>query len=284
MSYLCTITDDASALQRAAASEAQLVATAQHGEHAAYVELCRRHREMVFRTVLKITGNTDDAEDVLQDSWMRAFIHIRSFDGRASFSTWMTRIAINSALSVLRKRRKQKEFSLDDAADPDNPRLMQMRELSSNPEERCIETERQRLVRQAIRRLPSKLRAAIEIHESQAGSLRELAMVAGVSVPAMKSRLVRARLRLREPLRKALKKRAKDKSPTDPQVSDPARGMSRHQAPVAGSGKAVRNDPLGGAAPQEFAAIDSHRDQVQLAIEQQIASDAHDDSGVQHDR
>jgi RNA polymerase sigma factor (sigma-70 family) len=168
---------------------------------------------MVFRTVLKIIGNVDDAEDVLQDTWMRAFIHIKSFDGRASFSTWMTRIAINSALSVLRKRRRQKEFSLDDSVDPDNPRLMQMRELSSNPEEHCIGTERQRLVRQAIERLPSKLRAAIEIRESQDGSMDELAMVAGVSVPTMKSRLMRARRRLREPLRRALKEHARGASP-----------------------------------------------------------------------
>jgi len=208
MGYFSTITEDASASQRATASEAQLVATAQHGETAAYAELCRRYREMVFRTILKITGNVDDAEDVLQDAC------IRSFDGRASFSTWMTRIAINSALGVLRKRRKLKEFSLDDSVDPDNPHLMQMSELSSNPEERCIETERQWLVQQAIRRLPSKLRAAIEIRESQDGSMHELAMAAGVSVPTMKSRLLRARVKLREPLRWALKEHAKGASPT----------------------------------------------------------------------
>jgi len=227
MGYFSAVTDDASAPLRPTASEAQLVATAQHGEPAAYAELCRRHRVMVFRTVLKIIGNVDDAEDVLQDAWMRAFIHIRSFDGRASFSTWMTRIAINSALSVLRKRRKQREFSLDDSADPDNPRLMQLRELSSNPEERCIETERQRLVRQAIRRLPAKLRAAIEIRESQVGSMHELAMVAGVSVPTLKSRLVRARLRLREPLRRALKEHAKGVSPRGRKGSNPARGWTK---------------------------------------------------------
>ena len=203
-------------------------------EPAAYAELCRRHREMVFRTVLKIIGNVDDAEDVLQDAWMSAFIHIRSFEGRSSFSTWMTRIAINSALSVLRERRKQKEVSFDDPVDSDAPRLMQIREVSSNPEECCIETEKQRLVRQAIRRLPSKLRAAIENRESQGGSMHELAMVAGVSVSAMKSRLVRARLRLREPLRKTLKQKGKDKSSSGRLVSDPAQGMIRHQTPVGG--------------------------------------------------
>jgi RNA polymerase sigma factor (sigma-70 family) len=206
MGCFSAITDDASDFERTTASDAQLVAAAQHDEPAAYAELCRRHRKKVFRTVLKIIGNVDDAEDVLQDAWISALIHIRSFDGRSAFSTWLTSIAINFALAMLRKRRRHKEFSLDDPVDPDNTCLMQIREPSSNPEERCIETERQRLVRQAIRRLPSKLRAAIEISCSQGGSINELAMIAGVSVPAMKSRLMRARLRLREPLRKTLKK------------------------------------------------------------------------------
>jgi RNA polymerase sigma-70 factor (ECF subfamily) len=279
MGYFSAITDDASVSQRQTANEAQLVASAQHGEPAAYAELCRRHREKVFRTVLKIMGNVDDAEDVLQDAWMRAFIHIKSFEGRASFSTWMTRIAINSALAVLRKRRKQKEFSLDDSVDPDNPRLMQMREQSSNPEERCIESERQRLVRQAIRRLPSKLRAAIETRESQDGSVHELAMVVGVPIPTMKSRLLRARLRLREPLGWALKEHAKGTSPGGRKRSNPARGISRHQAPIVASGKPITQDPVGVAVSDEFAAIDTHSNEVRCVIGQQIALDAHCDTG-----
>jgi RNA polymerase sigma-70 factor (ECF subfamily) len=277
MGYFSAITDDASPSQRPQASETQLVVSARHGEPAAYAELCRRHREKVFRTVLKIIGNVDDAEDVLQDAWMRAFIHINSFDGRASFSTWMTRIAINSALAVLRKRRKQKEFSLDDSVDPDSTRLMQMRELSSNPEERCIEAERQRLVRQAIRRLPSKLRNALEIRESQDGSMQELAMVAGVPVPTMKSRLLRARLKLREPLRRALNEKTKGAS-GGRKGSNPARGISRHQVPVMTSGEAITHDPVGVAVSEEFAAIDTHGDGVRCVIGHQIALDAHCDT------
>jgi RNA polymerase sigma factor (sigma-70 family) len=279
MGCFSAIIDDASDSELATASEAQLVATAQHGEPAAYAELCRRHREMVLRTALRITGNVDDAEDVLQDAWMRAFIHIRSFDGRASFSTWMTRIAINSALSVLRQRRKQKEFSLDDPVNPDNPRLMQMRELSSNPEERCLETERQRLVRQAIGRLPSKLRAAIEIRESQDGSMHDLAMVAGVSVPTLKSRLVRAKLRLREPLRWALKEHAKGASAGGRKGSKPARGISRRQVPLVTSGKAITHDPVGVAVSDELAEIDTCSDEARCVIGQQIALDAPCDTG-----
>jgi RNA polymerase sigma factor (sigma-70 family) len=188
-------------------SDALLVTRAQNGEQLAYVELCTRHRDLVFRTVLRITHNRDDAEDIIQDSWMKAFTHIGTFDGRSAFSTWVTRIAINSALTMMRRRRTRRELSLDDPIDPDNRRVIEVLEPSRNPEEHCLETERARLVRQAIKRLPSKLRTAIELHQSHEGSMSELAMLVGVSVPAMKSRLVRARLQLREPLSNVLKGR-----------------------------------------------------------------------------
>jgi RNA polymerase sigma-70 factor, ECF subfamily len=212
-----------------ATSDALLVTWAQNGEYLAYAELCRRHREMVFRTVLRITRNTDDAEDVLQDSWMRAFTHIGTFDQRSAFSTWVTRIAINSALTTMRRRRKLREFSLDDPIDPGNRRVIEMTEPSRNPEERCLETERMRLVRQAIKRLPPKLRTAIEIRQSHDGSVNELAMLAGVSLPTMKSRLVRARLRLREPLSKVLKGRSAPDASQQTNGEDSVRRTSRRQ-------------------------------------------------------
>jgi RNA polymerase sigma factor (sigma-70 family) len=185
-------------------SDALLVAQAQSGEHLAYAELCRRYRALVFRTAFRIIRNTEDAEDVLQDSWMRGFIHIGSFDGRSEFSTWLTRIAVNSALTMIRSRRNHREVSLDDSVDPDDCRAIEIAEPSRNPEEVCIETERLRLVRQAIRRLPPKLRSAI-VHQSNGGSVSEVAMLAGVAIPTMKSRLFRARLRLRESVSRLLK-------------------------------------------------------------------------------
>src|ERR1700733_2344368 len=107
-------------------SDALLATEARSGDDLAYVELCRRHREMVFRTVLRITRNMDDAEDILQDAWMRAFAHIGTFDGRSAFSTWVTRIAINSALTMMRRRRTQRESSLDGPVDPDNRKVIEM--------------------------------------------------------------------------------------------------------------------------------------------------------------
>jgi RNA polymerase sigma factor (sigma-70 family) len=210
-------------------SDALLVTPAQNGEHLAYVELCRRDREMVFRTVLRITQNTDDAEDVLEDSWMRAFTHMGSFDGRSAFSTWVTRIAINSALTMIRRRRKQRELSLDDLVDRDNRRVIGMLESSRNPEERCRETQRLRLVQQAIKRLLSRLRTAIEIRQSYDGPISELAMLAGVSAPTMKSRPMRARFRLREPLSKVLRVRSVPKVLPRSDEADSARRISRRQ-------------------------------------------------------
>jgi RNA polymerase sigma-70 factor (ECF subfamily) len=186
-------------------NEALLVISARNGEQLAYAELCRRHHEKILRIVLRITRNLDDAEDVLQDSWMRAFTHIGTFDGRAAFSTWVTRIAINSALTTLRTRRGQNELSLDDPDDTDRHGLAELLEPSRNPEERCLEAERRKLLRQAIRRLPSNLRSAVEIRQSLDVPVSELAILAGVSLPTMKSRLIRARRKLREPLSNVLK-------------------------------------------------------------------------------
>jgi RNA polymerase sigma-70 factor, ECF subfamily len=178
-----------------------LVAAAQSGVHQAYVELCRRHREMVFRTVHRITKNLEDTEDVLQESWMRGFMHIRRFDGRSAFSTWLTRIAINAALMMLRKRRSAHEYSLDEQMELNHPRFPETKETAQNPEERILAREEQILVRRAIRRLPPRLRVVLELRQSREGSIEDIASLAGISVAATKSRLLRAKLALRRPLR-----------------------------------------------------------------------------------
>src|SRR5271165_5683155 len=94
-------------------SATNLVATAKRGEREAFDELCRGCSERIFRTLLRITKNREDAEDALQEALMSAFVHLREFDERASFSTWLTRIAINSALMVLRKKRQSHEVSME---------------------------------------------------------------------------------------------------------------------------------------------------------------------------
>jgi RNA polymerase sigma-70 factor, ECF subfamily len=186
----------------ASVSDESLVVMAQNGGHWAYAELCRRHRVLVSSIVQRITKNSYDTEDVLQDCLMKAFVHIKTFDGRSSFSTWLTRIAINSALMILRKRRWHLEASLDDQGDSDRSRLLEIAEPSDDPEEYLIHLEGQSRVREAVQRLPASLRKVAEVRQSLDISVREIATVTGLSISATKSRLRRARLALREPLQR----------------------------------------------------------------------------------
>jgi RNA polymerase sigma factor (sigma-70 family) len=213
---------------------------------------------------------------------MRAFTHIETFDGRSAFSTWLTRIAINSALAIIRRRRKRRELSLDDLVELDNRRVIEMLEPSRNPEERCLETERLRLVRQTIKRLPSKLRAAIEIRQSQDGSMSELATLAGVSVPTMKSRLVRAKLRLREPLSKVLKGRSTSEASHRANEGGSPRRRLRLQ-------DRSKDDVVIARAPLSMCERSVHLNEVDATtdngqdghwvIEQQVACDLFSDAG-----
>jgi RNA polymerase sigma factor (sigma-70 family) len=97
----------------AAATDEGLVAAAKLGAHPAFVELWTRHSNTAFKMAYRIMGNRDDAEDAIQDAWMKAYVHLQTFDGRAAFSTWFTRIAINSALMMLRTRRAHPETSME---------------------------------------------------------------------------------------------------------------------------------------------------------------------------
>src|ERR1700723_3628872 len=115
-----------------------LVAAAKDGDHQAYAELCRRHSKQILRKVLRITRNIADAEDTLQEALLKAYIHIGSFEGRSAFSSWLTRIAITSALMLLRKKRSRPAYSLESGPEADDVRFPEPIETSDNPEEYCI--------------------------------------------------------------------------------------------------------------------------------------------------
>ena len=183
-----------------AASDESLVVAAQNGEHWAYVELCRRYRKLMFGIVQRITRNSHDTEDILQDAWMRGFVHIRTFNGRAAFPTWLSRIAINSALMMIRKSHWRMEASLDDYGDLDVSVRLEIAEPLYGPEETLLRKERQLLVRKAIKSLPPRLRRVVELRQYIDASLKEMAAITGISVPAIKSRLVRAKRALRKHL------------------------------------------------------------------------------------
>lgn len=179
-------------LLAAAASDDVLVAAAKRGDRPAFTELWERHSQSALRAAYRITKNRSDAEDSMQDAWMKAYLHLETFDGRATFSTWLTRIAINSALMMLRKRRHHPETSLE-GREGDAWRYWEVPDRSMDAETRLIAHESVNRVRRAFRRLKPEMRNIIEIRESKDASLKEIAGLAGITVDATKSRLMRAR-------------------------------------------------------------------------------------------
>jgi RNA polymerase sigma factor (sigma-70 family) len=183
-----------------AARDERLVVAVVCERHLAFAGLAVRRQEQTFRAVLRITRNREDAEDAMQDAWMRAFIHIETFDGRAAFSTWFTRIAINSALMILRKRKGHIDVSLTDCPCDETREIPAIVEPSHGPDEQCLGREKAALVREAVRGLPASLGTVVESQYSHEMSIRDMATSMGISVGATKSRLKRARAILRERL------------------------------------------------------------------------------------
>ena len=182
-------------------SDAVLVSTAKSGDANAFVELSRRHSSRALQTAYRITRNRQDAEDAVQDSLLKAFTHLNDFQEKSSFSTWLTRITINSALMILRKKRVCVEISIDGSNDgSETYERWEPRSLTEDPENRFARSERERLLRDAILRLPPVIREAVELRQARDYSVREIAQALGISVAAVKSRLSRARLTLRAAL------------------------------------------------------------------------------------
>jgi RNA polymerase sigma factor (sigma-70 family) len=184
------------------ACDMYLVAAAKDGDHQAYTELCCRHSQRIFRTVLRITGNTADAEDTLQEALLKAYVHIRGFEGRSAFSSWLTRIAINSALMLSRKTRSRPVCSFESGPDADDFKLPESMESSHNPEESCIQNALENELTEAIRSLSPNLRVVMQIRYREDASLAQIAKKLGISEAAVKSRLLRARSHMRRHLDK----------------------------------------------------------------------------------
>ena len=183
--------------QLAAQRDEQLVSAAKAGSEDAFAELQAHYTQRLYNTIIRITKNHEDAEDALQDTFLRVHLALCGFEGRSSFYSWVTRIAMNSALMVLRKRRARPEVSFDlplDGAD-DLPHF-EIKDSSPNPEQ--IYYERQQWLRmlRSIQNLQPKLQEAIRIRMASECSRKEIAHTLGISVASVKSRLYRARVRL----------------------------------------------------------------------------------------
>jgi RNA polymerase sigma factor (sigma-70 family) len=189
-------------------SEGELIAAAKDGHGAAFGILCERHEEMILRIAFRITRNREDAEDAVQDSFMSAFIHLRNFDGRSRFATWLTRIAINSALGQLRKKRGIKKISIDEPSpvSPEPLPHVEIRDRAPNPEEHYGLGERNQIVRGAVGRLRPRSRRVVEVHQLGEFSVKETARVLGISMAAAKARMFHAKAALRRmPILKSIR-------------------------------------------------------------------------------
>ena len=185
-----------------ARDEYAFLIAAKSGDSAAFEFLCKQSANMVFRVARRMVRNKEDAEDVLQEAFKQAFIHLKTFNGHSRFSTWLSRIAINAALMKLRKKQRLWDVSLDesDENDQSSPRL-DVEDQSPNPEQLYAQMERQRILSEAMNELTPGMRKAIELRELDERSGEETARIMGISVSAVKARVFHGRKKLRERLK-----------------------------------------------------------------------------------
>lgn len=191
--------------------ESALVAQAKAGDQNAFAELVNRYERKIYRLAKNITRNDEDAEDVLQDAFLKAYTHLDSFKGDSKFYTWIVRIAVNEALMRLRKRKNDRSVPLDEPVDLGEETVQ--REIAvweDNPEQQYSQEEWRRILDEAIDTLKPDFRTVFVLRDIEELSTEETAETLGISVPAVKSRLLRARLALRETLTHQFKRKGEN--------------------------------------------------------------------------
>jgi RNA polymerase sigma-70 factor, ECF subfamily len=174
-----------------------LVAAARSGSSAAFAELREIYERRVYRRLLTMTKNREDAEDALQDTFLRAYMALHTFEERSSFYSWVTRIAINSALMILRRRRMRPEVSFDSPCETEEAISgFEFKDTGPTPEHICVHRQRYARMLRSIWNLQPRLRQVIEMQMTDNYSIREIAEALEISEAAVKSRLSRARARL----------------------------------------------------------------------------------------
>ncbi len=179
-------------------SDEKLVQSARSGNKSAFVELWRRHSSTVFRAVYRIVKNREDAEDLAQETFLKAFAHLQSFNGASKFSTWLVRIGINAALGELRRRRSRPEAYFENLNNGDSQWHWEIPDKAIDIEAGLLKSEVIDGMNVASSRLNPSLRTVVERQQRHEYSHTEIALLANLSVPAVKSRLSRARRALRE--------------------------------------------------------------------------------------
>ena len=185
-------------------ADLELVHRAKRGDIESFSELVSRHERKIFRLTQHITGNREEAEDALQEAFLKAFTKLEQFQEGSQFYTWLVRIAVNESLMRLRKRRNTPlTLSLDEPVETDDGLIpREIGQWHDNPETRFAQQELQEILDQAMQTMPAILRTVLVLRDLEQISTEETARMLDISVPAVKSRLLRARLQLREKLHK----------------------------------------------------------------------------------
>lgn len=194
-----------------AADELALVNRSRNGDAEAFSELVNRYERRIFRLAKRITQNDEDAEDVLQEAFLKAYQNLDSFQGNSKFYTWLVRISVNEALMKLRKRKTDKTVPLDEPMDTGEETVQ--REIAvweGNPEQRYSQEELHVILEDAIDSLKPVYRTVFVLRDVEEMSTEETAEALNLSIPAVKSRLLRARLQLRERLTRMFRKKGED--------------------------------------------------------------------------
>ncbi len=186
-------------------AETDLVAAAKNGDEIAFEELVTRDKRRIYLRALRIVGSPEDAEDALQSALLKAFLHLPEFEGKSSFSTWFTRIAINEALMLRRTNRRRIELSIDDSIPADDtPTVLEIVDARPNPEHLYAQLEWREIVNCALSVLKPAMRLTLLIHGVDECSIQQTAEMLGVTVSAAKSRISRAQRELHKKIHQHL--------------------------------------------------------------------------------
>src|SRR5215468_11360533 len=201
--------------------ELALVNAAKAGDVGAFEELIRRYDRNVFRIAQHIVQNREDAEDVVQEAFFKAYSNLGQFQGQSKFYTWLVRIAVNEALMKLRRRRPERTVSLDeDVKTEDDSVPREVADWSPNPEQQYTQAELRDILDRTIHGLPATFRTVFVLRDVEGLSTEETAEALDLSVPAVKSRLLRARLQLRERLNKYFQRREASGDGQEPRAAN----------------------------------------------------------------
>jgi RNA polymerase sigma-70 factor (ECF subfamily) len=192
--------------------EAPILERARAGDAGAFTELVEKYERKIYRLAKHITQNDEDAEDVLQETFLKAYSHLGSFEGQSKFYTWIVRIAVNESLMKLRKRKSDRTVSLDEPQETGSEETV-TREIAvwdEDPEQKYSQDELREILDGAVNSLKPSFRTVFVLRDIEELSTEETAEALGISIPAVKSRLLRARLQLREKLTRFFRRKGDD--------------------------------------------------------------------------